>query len=163
MISLSLNELKLVAKSKGIKDHKNKFENKLIKTLSEPKLKTCISKTKIKKFSEKINELKDKVSKPEIKEIRRNIYNVKKQKNLSAQKIKEIEKDLFELENNLSKLKKYYGYDDTECKGIRDANNVLNFSIDEVYYKPIITNSAFNSNYAEYESKGDKDKILSIK
>ena len=118
---------------------------------------------KIKKFSEKINELKDKVSKPEIKEIRRNIYNVKKQKNLSAQKIKEIEKDLFELENNLSKLKKCYGYDDTECKGIRDANNLLDLSIDEVYYKPIITNSAFNSNYAEYESKGDKDKILSIK
>ena len=153
MITLSLNELKLVAKSKGIKDYKNKFENKLIKTLSKPKLKTCLSKTK----------LKDKVSKPEIKEIRRNIYNIKKQKNLSAQEIKETEKDLFELENNLSKLKKYYGYDDNECKGIRDANNLLDLSIDEVYYKPIITNSAFNSNYAEYESKGDKDKILSIK
>ena len=80
MITLSLNELKLVAKSKGIKDYKNKFENKLIKTLSEPKLKTCLSKTKIKKFSKKINELKDKVSKPEIKEIRRNIYNIKNQK-----------------------------------------------------------------------------------
>ena len=153
MITLSLNELKLVAKSKGIKDYKNKFENKLIKTLSKPKLKTCLSKSK----------LKDKVSKPEIKEIRRNIYNIKKQKNLSAQEIKETEKDLFELENNLSKLKKYYGYDDNECKGIRDANNLLDLSIDEVYYKPIITNSAFNSNYAEYESKGDKDKILSIK
>ena len=27
-------------------------------------------------------------------------------------------------------------------------------SIDEDYYKPIITNSAFNNNYIQYESKG---------
>ena len=50
----------------------------------------------------------DKFSNPETKEISRNIYNIKKQKTLSVQKIKEIEKDLFELEKNLSKLKKYY-------------------------------------------------------
>ena len=33
-------------------------------------------------------------------------------------------------------------------------------SIDEDYYKPIITNSAFNNNYIQYESKGNKCKIL---
>ena len=31
-------------------------------------------------------------------------------------------------------------------------------SIDENYYKPIRTKIAFNGNYIEYESKGDKDK-----
>ena len=36
--------------------------------------------------------------------------------------------------------------------------NLFNQSINEDYYKPIITKSAFNSNYIEYESKGDKDK-----
>ena len=36
-------------------------------------------------------------------------------------------------------------------------------SIDEDYYKPIKINVAFNSNYIEYESKGDKNKTLSIK
>ena len=36
-------------------------------------------------------------------------------------------------------------------------------SIDEDYYKPIITNSTFNNNYIQYESKGNKDKNLSIK
>ena len=41
--------------------------------------------------------------------------------------------------------------------------NLFDLSIDEDYYKPIITNDAFNSNYIEYESKGDKDKTLSIK
>ena len=35
-------------------------------------------------------------------------------------------------------------------------------SIGEDYYKPIIANTAFNNNYIQYESKGDKDKILII-
>ena len=37
--------------------------------------------------------------------------------------------------------------------------------IDENYYKPIITNSAFNCNYIQHENMGGegKDKILSVK
>ena len=35
-------------------------------------------------------------------------------------------------------------------------------SISEDYYKPIIVNGVFNNNYIQYESKGDKDKILTI-
>ena len=35
-------------------------------------------------------------------------------------------------------------------------------SIGEDYYKPIIANTAFNNNYIQYGSKGDKDKILII-
>ena len=41
--------------------------------------------------------------------------------------------------------------------------NLFDLLIDEDYYKPIITNGAFNRDYIEYESKVDKDKILSIK
>ena len=33
---------------------------------------------------------------------------------------------------------------------------------DKGYYKPIKTNGAFNDNYIEYESRGDKDKNLSL-
>ena len=36
-------------------------------------------------------------------------------------------------------------------------------SINEDYYKPIITRGAFNSSYIQHESKGDKGKNLSIK
>ena len=36
MISLSLDEMKLVAKNRGIKNYKNKSEDDLIKILSEP-------------------------------------------------------------------------------------------------------------------------------
>ena len=46
---------------------------------------------------------------------------------------------------------------------MRDVRNLFDLSIDEDYYKPIKTNDAFNGNYIEYESKGDKDKTLSIK
>ena len=35
--------------------------------------------------------------------------------------------------------------------------------VDEDYYKPIKTKSAFTGNYIEYESKGVKDKNLSPK
>ena len=35
--------------------------------------------------------------------------------------------------------------------------------VDEDYYKPIKTMSAFNGNYVEYESNGDKDRNLSLK
>ena len=39
MINLSLNELKLIAKSRSIKDYKGKSENDLIKILSKSNLK----------------------------------------------------------------------------------------------------------------------------
>ena len=74
--------------------------------------------------------------------------------------MKEIEENLLELEENLFKPKKYYDYDDTEYKEIRDVKDLFDLSIDEDYCKPIITNSAFNNNYIQYESKGNKGKRL---
>ena len=74
--------------------------------------------------------------------------------------MKEIERNLLELEENLFKPKKYYDYDDTEYKGIRDGKDLLDLSIDEDYYKPILTNGAFNNSYIYHESKGNKGKIL---
>ena len=43
MINLSLNELKLIAKNRGIKDYENKSEDDLIKILSKPKTKIRLS------------------------------------------------------------------------------------------------------------------------
>ena len=163
MLKLTLNELKLIAKSRGIKDYESKSEDDLIKILSERKTKTSLSKKKIRDIRKDFNKSRYKFSKSKIKEIRKNLYNIKNPKNLSESKIKEIEKNLFELEESLSKLKKYYDYDDAEYKGIRDVGNLFNQSTDEDYYKPIKTKSAFNGNYIEYESNGDKDKNLSAK
>ena len=64
------------------------------------------------------------------------------------------------MEENLFKPKKYYDYDDTEYKGIKIVKDLFDLPIDEDFYKPIITNGAFNNNYIQYESKGNKDKTL---
>ena len=98
-----------------------------------------------------------------IKEIRKNLYEIENEENHSESKIKEIDRNLTELEENLSKTKKYYGYDDIEYRGIRNVRDLLDFSIDEDYYKPIIVRGAFDGSYIQYESKGDKGKNLSIK
>ena len=47
--------------------------------------------------------------------------------------------------------------------GVALNGTAFNQSTNEDYYKPIKTNSAFNGNYIEYQSKGDRDKNLSIK
>ena len=133
MISLSLNELKLITKSRSFKDYKNKSEEDLTKILSEPKPKTNLSKRKIKKVKKDFSELR---------------YGLK---NLFTPEIKETEQSLLELEKSLSQLKKYYDYDDTEYQGIRDIGDLFD-EIDEDYYRPIKTKSAFNANYIKYEN-----------
>ena len=56
MIHLSLNELKLITKSRDIKEHKEKSEEDLIKILSEPKPKISLSKKKIKEIKKDFSE-----------------------------------------------------------------------------------------------------------
>ena len=64
MMSLSLNELTLVAKSRGKKDYENKSQDELIKVLSEPKPKINLSKMRIKEIRGKFNELRARFQSP---------------------------------------------------------------------------------------------------
>ena len=73
MINLSLNELKVIAKSRYIKDYKNKSENDLIKILSEPKPKIDLSKNEIKEIKKDFSKLRYGFSKSEINEFRRSL------------------------------------------------------------------------------------------
>ena len=132
------------------------------KNFDDTKPKINFSKPRIEKIRKKFNESRHKFSKSKINEIRRNLYEIENQKNLFAPKIKEIERNLIQLEENLFKPKMFYDYDDTEYKGIRDVKDLFDLSIDEYYYKPIMTNSTFNNNYIQYQTKGNKDKILTI-
>ena len=68
-------------------------------------------------------------------------------KNLSKSETNQIRKSLYDIKKpkNLSKSK------------IKEIEK----SLSEDYYKPTKTKSAFNGNYLEYESKGEKDKNLS--
>ena len=76
----------------------------------------------------------------------------------TKQKIKET---LFKLEESFSSFKKYRFQDDFKYRNIGDLRNLFNGvalnkiafnqSIDENYYKPVRTKSAFNGNYIKYE------------
>ena len=111
------------------------------------KTKTSLSKAKIEKIRKEFNESRYRFSKLKIKEIWGNLYKIEKGKNLSESKIKDIEKNLTELEENLLKSKKHYEYDDSEYRGIRNAGDLFDLSIDEDYYEPILFKSAFDGNY----------------
>ena len=63
MLSLSLKELKLVAKNRGVKDYENKSEDNLIKIFSKPKTKTSFPKNKIRDNRNDLNKLKHQYSK----------------------------------------------------------------------------------------------------
>ena len=95
-------------------------------------------------------------------EIRRELYETKNEKKLFALRMGEIEKNLDELERNLSKTKKYYDYGDAKYRGIKDIEGLFDLSIDKDYYKQIITKGSLNNGYIQYESREDKDKTLSI-
>ena len=136
------------------------FSGPLFPAFGKPK--TSFSKAKIEKIRKEFNESRYKFSKLKIKEIRENLYKIENEKNLSESKIQEIKKNITELEENLSKTKRYYDYDDREYKGIRNVRYLFDLSIDEDYYEPIIVKTAFDGNYIQYESKGDKGKNLSI-
>ena len=71
-------------------------------------------------------------------------------------RVKEIKEYLLELEKIIFKSKRNYDYDDAEYIGIKNIRNLFDLSNDENYYKPIITNGAFNSKYIQYESMGCK-------
>ena len=152
---------KLLAVKRGTKGYKSMSEDALIPSKSvkkSKKPKINFSEARIEKIRKEFNESKHKFSKSKINEIRINLYEIENQKNLFAPKIKEIERHLLELNENLFKPKKYYDYDDTEYKGIKNVKDLFDLPIDEDYYKPIITNGAFSNSYIQYESKGNKDK-----
>ena len=50
---------------------------------------------KINQIKKDFNELRDRLFKPKMKKIRRNLYEVENKNNLSTQKVKEIEKKIF--------------------------------------------------------------------
>ena len=161
MLNLSLKELKVIAKIRGIKGYKGMSEDELLSALNLSE--TNFSKARIENITKKFNESKHKSSKSRINEIRKNLYEIENEKNLFASKIKEIRKNLLELKESLSKTKRYYDYDDIEYRGMSNVKDLFDLSIDEDYYKPVIAKSPFNNGYIQYESKGDKGKNLSIK
>ena len=107
-----------------------------------------LSKTKkrIETIREKLKELRHKLSRSELKEIRKYLYNI------------ENKNELLELETTKEYLneldEKILGSDDDDCEFIRIENVQDLFKI--LIYKPTIVKTGYNNNYIEYTSEGDK-------
>ena len=108
-----MEELKGITKIRGIKGYKNISEDEILSAfnLSKPtkkgkKPKTNFSKARIEKIRKEFNESRYKFSKLKTKEIRKNLYKIENEKSLPESKIKEIERNLTELEGHLFKTKK---------------------------------------------------------
>ena len=72
--------------------------------------------------------------------------------------------NLVELVNKLNKKKYKDSYHDLlDYHGIRNIENLFDADNNDDYYKPILVKKFFKENYKYHESKGDKDKNLSVK
>ena len=137
-------------------DYKSKSKNELLHSI---KIKDNKQEERIDAIREEVKELGYKLSKSELKDIEKSLYNVESKKKLlnSKRTIKYLDK----LNKKIDKLERYYhDYDDYEYKGIKDIKDLFKLSIDKDYYKPILVKSGYNGNYVQYESKGDKILIL---
>ena len=112
-----------------------------------------------------LNRLKDILPKRYRKEIKEKLYEIENNEDLSEAEKEENDEYLRKLVRNLNNKEKYspYDRDDFDYYGIRDIENLFDEVSEEDYYKPILVKSSFKDHYKYYESKGDKEKRLSVR
>ena len=78
MLKLALNELKQIEKMRGIKGYKSMSEERLVSSIkeseSEEESENNFDRSRIKKIKKDLNKLRDRLSKPKIKVIRKYIH-----------------------------------------------------------------------------------------
>ena len=112
-----------------------------------------------------LNRLRDILPRKYRKEIKEKLYEIEHNENLSEAEKEENDEYLRKLVRILNDKEEHslYDRDDFDYYGIRDIENLFDEASEEDYYKPILVKSSFNGNYKYYESRGDKEKILSVK
>ena len=156
-LNLSLEEsrdiIEFLAKKRNIKNYKRKSSNELLHAIKENNKQQKIkskNEERINTIREELKDLSYKLSRSELKEIKKNLYNIEKRKQFESKKTKRY----------LDELDKYHYHHDYEYRGIKKIQNLFKLSIDKDYYKQILVKSGYN-NYIQYESK--EDKILTLK
>ena len=135
MINLQLDELKLVAESRNIRDYENKSEKDLIKALNEPKPKIRINKDKLEEIRKDFKELRHKFSKKEIDRYKKAFYDIKNYIYLSTSEIKVARKNLTKLKKSLT-FKKFHGnVDSVDYNDLDDCDDNYDFADDDEYRK----------------------------
>ena len=121
------------------------------------------NKKRIEIAREKLKELRHKLSKSDLKKIKKHLYNIENKRELLEL---ETTKEYFdELDKKILELDEYYnGDDDFEFKGIENVQDLFKIlTIDEylasmlkIFYKPTLVKSGYNNNYIEYRSEGNE-------
>ena len=164
MNNLSLNALEQMAMARNIKNYKDMSkEDLLIALIRSNESYTDLLKSEDNKL---FDMLRSNFSREEIKKHREKfykkewVYNHLREKDSLTKKeekvLKNIVKYFKKLKEDLSKIKTYQ-YNIT-----RDIDYLFNEITEEGYYEPVEIKSAFDGNYIEYESRGDKDDNSSL-
>ena len=95
------------------------------------------------------------------KEIKDKLYEIEHQEHLSEENDEYLRKLVTIL--NDKKIHGPHDRDDLDYYGILDIEILLRKISEEDCYIPILVKSSFKDNYKYYESKGDKEKRLSVK
>ena len=112
-----------------------------------------------------LNRLRDILPRKYRKEIKEKLYEIEHKESLSEAEKGENDEYLIKLVRILNDKEKHspYDRDDFDYYGIRDIENLFDGVSEEDYYKPILVKSSFKGNYKYYESRGDKEKRLSVR
>ena len=105
------------------------------------------------------------VAKKYRKDIKKELHEIEKKQNLLDNEKEKIYDHLVTLANTLDKKDEYKhsDHDDLDYFGIKGLENLFGDTDNGNYYKPVLIKSSFKNNYKYYESRGDKDKKLSLK
>ena len=99
--------IELLAKKRNIQNHKSKSSDKLYNIFK----KQSKNKKRIDDIREELKNSTYNILKSESKDIKRNLYNIEKQRKISSNK---TSKYLDELDKSILRLDKYHDYDDYE-------------------------------------------------
>ena len=125
-LNLSLEEsryiIEFLAQKRGVNNYKHKSNNELLHALKQYKSKNnqqqkikSKNKERIDVIREELKELSYKLSKSELKEIKKNLYQIENKKGLLNSK--NTRKYLDELDEKIRKLDRYYYDVDFEYRG----------------------------------------------
>ena len=167
----SRDELERIAKIRRIKNYEEMSKEELIISLLKSKQSIAelfnnnLYDNKISDIRRILNRLRDILPRKYRKEIKEKLYEIEHNENLSEAEKEENDEYLRKLVRILNDKEEHslYDRDDFDYYGIRDIENLFDEASEEDYYKPILVKSSFKSNYKYYESRGDKENILSVK
>ena len=172
MHNQSRDELERIAKIRRIKNYEEMSKEELIISLLKSKQSIAelfndnnLYDNEISDIRRILNRLRDILPKKDRKEIKDKLYEIEHQRNISEEKKEKNDEYLRKLVRILNNKEKYGpgNRDDFDYNGITDIPILFGEASEEDYYKPILVKSSFKGNYKYYESRGDKEKRLSVK